>query len=134
MNILWKDRKRICGLPITFTKYSYNEERLFVETGLFTSHMRELLLYRVTDFDVIRTLSNKIFRVGTIRITSSDPNDRELLIQNIKNVMDVKEELYRLVEEAKLRRRVRTSEFLGDNVEDLSSGDCDCHHGDEDLQ
>ena len=28
MNILWKDRKRICGLPVTFTKYSYDAERL----------------------------------------------------------------------------------------------------------
>ena len=129
MNILWKDRKRICGLPITFTKYSYDAERLFVETGLFTSHTRELLLYRVTDFDVVRTLANKIFGGGSIRITSSDPNHRELVVENIKHVMDVKEDLFRLVEEAKLRRRVRTSEFLGDNVEDPTCDDC--HHEEE---
>ena len=32
--VVWKDRKRICGLPITFTKYSMSEDRLFLETGL----------------------------------------------------------------------------------------------------
>ena len=27
--IIWKDKKRILGLPITFTKYSFSENRLF---------------------------------------------------------------------------------------------------------
>ena len=30
-NIIWHDRKRYLGLPISFTKYSMSEDRLFVE-------------------------------------------------------------------------------------------------------
>ena len=31
---LWKDRKRILGLPITFTRSRLREDRIFRETGL----------------------------------------------------------------------------------------------------
>ena len=30
---LWKDRKRILGMPISFTKYALTEDRLFERTG-----------------------------------------------------------------------------------------------------
>ena len=33
ISYLWQDRKRICGLPITFTKYSMSEDRLFIKKG-----------------------------------------------------------------------------------------------------
>ena len=33
LNFIWKDRKRILGMPISFTKYAMNEDRLFVEKG-----------------------------------------------------------------------------------------------------
>ena len=42
--VVWKDRKRICGLPITFTKYSMSEDRLFLETGLLNTRQEEVRL------------------------------------------------------------------------------------------
>ena len=30
---VWKDRKRILGMPITFTRYRLSEDRLFCEKG-----------------------------------------------------------------------------------------------------
>ena len=33
MDTIWTDRKRHFGLPISFTKYSLSEDRLFRETG-----------------------------------------------------------------------------------------------------
>ena len=34
-NILWKDRKRIMGMPITFTKYTVDDDRLYIQEGFF---------------------------------------------------------------------------------------------------
>ena len=34
LTYLWKDRKRILGMPISFTKYALTEDRIFMETGL----------------------------------------------------------------------------------------------------
>ena len=50
--VVWKDRKRICGLPITFTKYSMSEDRLFLETGLLNTRQEEVILYRVRDISL----------------------------------------------------------------------------------
>ena len=40
---LWKDRKRILGLPITFTRYRLSEDRIFRETGLLNLKEEEVL-------------------------------------------------------------------------------------------
>ena len=31
--MIWQDRKRFLGMPITFTKYSMSEDRLFIKKG-----------------------------------------------------------------------------------------------------
>ena len=33
--ILWKDRKRFLGMPLSFTRYSLTEDRLFLSVGFF---------------------------------------------------------------------------------------------------
>ena len=52
MELIWKDRKRILGMPITFTKYSMSKDRLFLETGLLNMNQEEILLYRVRDISL----------------------------------------------------------------------------------
>ena len=32
---LWKDRKRYFGMPLSFTRYSLSEDRLFISEGLY---------------------------------------------------------------------------------------------------
>ena len=46
---LWKDRKRYFGLPLSFTRYSLSEDRLFVSEGLLNIRDDEVLLYRVRE-------------------------------------------------------------------------------------
>ena len=113
ISYLWQDRKRICGLPITFTKYSLTEDRLFRETGLLSLKEEEVLLYRVRDLELRRSLGQRIFGVGTVCVHSSDKTTPHLDLLNIKNPREVKELLHRQVEEMKLSRRMRTTELLG---------------------
>ena len=42
--ILWSDRKRILGMPISFTKYTLDEDRLYLKTGFFSTQTDETLL------------------------------------------------------------------------------------------
>ena len=72
IKLLWKDRKRICGLPITFTKYSLSEDRLFVEAGLLNIRQEDLLLYRIQDISLKLSLGQRIFGVGSVLLQSSD--------------------------------------------------------------
>ena len=36
----WSDRSRILGMPITFTKYSMSDDRIFCEKGLLSVKFR----------------------------------------------------------------------------------------------
>ena len=61
MELIWKDRKRILGMPITFTKYSMSKDRLFLETGLLNMNQEEILLYRVRDIRIHISLCQRLF-------------------------------------------------------------------------
>ena len=123
----WKDRKRILGMPITFTRYSLSEDRIFCEKGFLNIKQDEVLLYRVRDLHLNMSLGQRIFGVGTICVVSSDKSIPHLDLVNVKDPRNVKELIHRSVEEAKDKRRMRTMEVMGgaDHSVDL--------HDDSDL-
>lgn len=118
MEMIWSDRKRHFGLPISFTKYSLSEDRLFRETGFLNLNEEEVLLYRVRDVSLSRSLWQRIFGVGTITVHSSDKTSPTLEIINVKASKSVKELIFTTVERAKEMRRMRATELLDNNTED----------------
>ena len=111
---IWEDRKRILGMPISFTKYYLSTDRLFMQKGLLNMRMEEVLLYRISDISVCVSLFQRIFNVGTIIIHSSDKSMPHLELKNVKNPLVVKEDIHKHVEEMKIARGVRVNEFLDD--------------------
>ena len=109
---LWKDRKRHLGLPLSFTRYSLSEDRLFVSEGFLNIKDDEVLLYRVRDIDTRRSLWQRLFGVGTVTVISSDKTMPVLVLKNIKDPVLVKELIHKQVEEMKIRRRVRFGEIM----------------------
>ena len=78
--ILWHDRRRYLGLPISFTRYSFDNNKFYVKRGLFNTISDEILLYRVLDIRLSRSLWQKIFRVGTIILISHFHTRKSLMI------------------------------------------------------
>lgn len=114
-DLLWYDRKRLwCGLPWTFTKYGMSEDRLFVQTGLFSTREMEARLYRVLNLRLDRSLSQRIFGLGTIHIDSSDKDLSNFELKNIRDCQGVKELLSEQVEIERRRNRVYSRENLHD--------------------
>ena len=111
---LWKDRKRYFGLPLSFTRYSLSEDRLFTSVGFLNIKDDEILLYRVRDIDTSRSLWQRLFGVGTVTVMSSDKTMPTLVLKNIKDPLFVKELIHNQVEEAKIKRRVRFGEIMTD--------------------
>ena len=118
--IMWHDRRRYFGLPLSFTKYALTEDTVVRETGLLNLKEEYVLLYRVLDIELLRPLVQRIFGCGTIVLHSSDQTSPELRILSVKNPKAVKEQVFQAVEEAKLRRRMRTTELL--DADDVSDG------------
>lgn len=121
---LWKDRKRYLGLPLSFTRYSMSEDRLFTSVGLLNIKDDEVLLYRVRDIDTERTLWQRLFGVGTVTVMSSDKTMPNMVLKNVKDPVFVKELIHKQVEKMKLKRRVRVGEIMttdmdGDGEPDL---------------
>ena len=115
---IWKDRKRILGMPLSFTRYSLSEDRVFLETGLLNMNLEEILLYRVRDISLRISLGQRIFGVGTVLLQSSDKSMPVLEIKNIKKPREVKELIHHQVEEMKIKRRMRVGEILDNDPED----------------
>jgi len=109
---LWHDRKRYFGLPLSFTRYSLSEDRLFTSVGFLNIKDDEILLYRVRDIDTSRSLWQRIFGVGTVTVMSSDKTMPTLVLKNIKDPVFVKELIHKQVEETKIKRRVRFGEIM----------------------
>lgn len=107
---IWQDRKRtFLGLPLSFTRYMLNEDRIFVEKGLLNSVLDEEHLYRVRDVRVTRNLWQKLFGLGTVTVFATNG---ETVLESIKHPIEVKEEIVRLVEEARKKHGIRASEML----------------------
>lgn len=123
----WKDRKRILGMPFTFTRYSLSDDRLFCEKGFLNIKQDEVLLYRVRDLQLNMSLGQRIFGVGTICVVSSDKSVPHLDLVNVKHPREVKELIHKSVEDAKDKRRMRTMEVMG------TGGDGLDYHDDSDL-
>jgi len=131
---LWKDRKRFLGLPLSFTKYRLSEDRLFCETGFLNIKSDEVLLYRVRDLQLTISLVQRVFRVGTVCVISSDKSVPHLDLKNVKDARMVKELIHKNVEAAKDRRRMRATELLGgDDGPEYHDEDGDSDLDDEEL-
>lgn len=111
---VWEDRKRILGMPISFTKYYLSTDRLFMQKGLLKMTLEEVILYRISDISISVGLFQRIFGVGTIVIHSSDKSMPHLELKNVKDPMVVKEQVHKYVEEMKVARGIRVNEFLDD--------------------
>ena len=114
-NVTWKDRKRVLGMPITFTRYYLVEDpdwtKVFVKTGLLFTREEEVNLYRIYDISLTQSLGEKIFGGGTIVLYSKDESTPTLVIRHIKNSTYVRNLLADKIEEEKVKRGFRVAEF-----------------------
>lgn len=115
---IWKDRKRILGMPLSFTRYAMSKDRLFFSVGFLSVRDEEVLLYRIRDISIRRTLWQRMIGVGSINVVSADKSTPQLTLKNVKHPLDVKELLHANVEECKIRRRMRVSEMMADIRDD----------------
>jgi len=111
--ILWKDRKRYLGLPISFTVYSLDNNRLYLKRGFLNSVMDELLLYRVLDVKLSRSLGQKIFGVGTILLSTADQSNPSLTIKNIRHSDRTRKLISNIVERERNEKRIMGKEMYG---------------------
>ena len=85
------------------THYVITTRRVLIRRGVFSHVGRDITLGRISDVAYEQTLSDRIFRSGTLHIESAGENGQETLV-NIPRANDVQQTLNRLIEADSNRR------------------------------
>ena len=123
---LWRDRKRVLGMPLTFTVFTLKNSRLYLREGFFNTTENEMLLYRILDIKISRTLGQKMFGVGTLTLFTADESHRQFEIKNIKQPEMVRDLISTEVEKEREKLKIRGREMYGvadaEGVGDFDNG------------
>ena len=115
--LIWKDRRRYCGLPWSFTRYRLVKSKnhgwckMFSEVGLLSTDLDEINLYRVKDVSLDQSLFDKIFGTGTITLYSNDAAAPVFKLMHIAEPYKVRTMLSSMVEEQRVLHGVKVTEF-----------------------
>jgi membrane protein YdbS with pleckstrin-like domain len=90
----------ICAIHCAFlfwklktTVYTISTQRIRIRSGLFSKKVQEIELFRVRDTSADQSFTDRIIKIGNLRITSGDATDPELLIKAIPEPMEIREKL-----------------------------------------
>lgn len=116
ITLIWKDRKRWAGMPLSFTRYFLIEKpkqwiKIFTSVGLFSTIDEECYLFRVFDITVHQTFSNKLFNVGTIILHVNDESCDRIVLKRVLNPFRLKEIIADKVEFERRRRGFKLAEL-----------------------
>ena len=123
--IQFRERKRwlFFGLPFTVTVYTVGEDMITVSEGFLNKKENDCYMYKVQDVELLESLPQRIFGLGTVRCFTGDTTSPTLLIQNVKNARSVKNFILEASEKA--RRRRRTMNMLDIGAEETDAEDVD---------
>jgi len=111
--VLWKDRKRILGLPISFTKYILTPTKLYTRKGLLNIREDRIELYRVMDFALKLPFGQRIFGCGTIEIHAKDKTCPTSFCHSIKRARKSMHIIEQAVNKERTRLSIQGRDMLG---------------------
>ena len=115
--LVWKDRRRRWGLPLSFTRYRLVRDKdntwckMFSEVGLLFTNFDEINLYRIKDIALDQTLGDKLFNTGTITLYSNDSVAPVFRLLHIAEPYKVRTMLSSMIEEQRKIHGVKVTEF-----------------------
>lgn len=100
------------------SRFEITEERLVIRRGIIAKSVDEIELYRIKDVRINFSIINQIAGIGTISISSSDETTRQgdLVIRDVERAQARREELRRLVDTARQKRRVREIDMVHEDI------------------
>ena len=114
--VIWHDRKRHLGMPLSFYRYYIVKKddewlKFFRHKGFFRAIIDDINVYRCFDVSLIVTFVDKIFNTGTIRIKSNDANSPVFHMRHIKNAYKVRDLISNIIEVERKKKGVGITEF-----------------------
>jgi uncharacterized membrane protein YdbT with pleckstrin-like domain len=104
MSFVERKRVKFFGLPLSFTKYTITEEKLTITSGFLSITEDDAYMYKIQDVRLTRSLSERIFKLGTITCYTGDTTHPELILHHIKHSSQIKDFIMTSSEEARRKR------------------------------
>ncbi len=122
-SVKYRARKRwgFLGLPWTFTVYNVGEDLLTVDAGFFRREENDCYMYKIQDAKLTRSLTQRMFGLGTVTCFTGDTTDKQLVLKNIRQSMEIKDYIIKASEQARLRRRTVNMQNIGADIDDLDT-------------
>lgn len=115
MEFIERKRTLFLGLPICFTKYCINEDKINIKTGFLNIVEDDAYMYKIQDVRLKRSFFERIMGMGTVVCYTGDVTHPELKLVHIKNSEAIKDYIMQASEDARLKRRtMHTMEINGD--------------------
>ena len=93
--------------------YRLTSERLFIQEGLIGRKQEEIELFRVTDISMEQTPMERILRIGTILVNSTDESMPLAKLENITTPAHYKDLMRKAYRLARTREGMKAGEFIG---------------------
>lgn len=105
MEYVERKRSKIFGLPLSFTKYAITEDLLTITSGFLSITEDDAYMYKIQDVRLTRSLTERLFQLGTITCYTGDTTHPELTLYHIKHASMIKDFIMESSEEARRKRR-----------------------------
>jgi uncharacterized membrane protein YdbT with pleckstrin-like domain len=105
MSFVERKRIKFFGLPLSFTKYSVEEEKITITSGFLSITEDDAYMYKIQDVRLTRSLMERIFKLGTITCYTGDTTHPELILIHIRHSNEIKDYIMEYSEEARRKRR-----------------------------
>ena len=92
--------------------YKLTTKRVVVETGILNKRLEQVDLYRVSDYTVLRPISQRLLGTGNLVLRTLDATSPEVPVSNIKtDVVALYERIRAATEVEKKKRGVRVMDM-----------------------
>ena len=121
----FRERKRwvFLGLPFTFTVYTVKEDLVTVQKGFLNKKENDCYMYKVQDVELLRSLGERIFGLGTVKCYTGDTTDPELYLTHVRNSKQIKDFILEVSEKARQKRRTLNMLDIGAEGTDVDPTD-----------
>ena len=120
MNYVERKRIKFFGLPFSFTKYAISEEKITITAGFLSITEDDAYMYKIQDVRLTRSLTERIFKIGTITCYTGDTTHPELIMNHIRHSGEIKDYIMQYSEEARRKRRaLHTLDIDAQDLDDM---------------
>ena len=94
-----------------------------VQKGFLNKKENDCYMYKVQDVELLRSLGERIFGLGTVKCYTGDTTDPELYLTHVRNSKQIKDFILEVSEKARQKRRTLNMLDIGAEGTDVDPTD-----------